>query len=74
MIVLPLAKRVALCVLMNLWASGRSSGFSSQTVSFLGLTSRVRISFSSVISVLPFFRRIAAQGLRIWYFQISLKC
>jgi hypothetical protein len=71
--VLPFASRVQLCVLMKRYGSGRSPGLSSHTVSPLGLTSRVRMSLSSVISVLPFLRRMAAQGLGIWYFQTSLK-
>ena len=62
--VLPLASRVQVCgAEVNWYSAGRSVlQLNSQTVSPLGLTSRVRLSFSSVISVLPFFSRRAAQG------------
>ena len=73
--VLPLVCRVQLCGAETNWYSaGRSVGhLNSHTVSPWGLTSRARESFSSVINVLPFFSRMAAQGDGISYFQISLK-
>src|SRR5208283_2608720 len=65
-IVLPLARRVQLCGAdVNRKASGSSLVLNSQTVSPLGLTSRVRLSCSSVISVLPFLSRRAAHGDRM---------
>ena len=62
--VLPLASRVQLCgAELNWYSAGKSVRQSnSQTVSPFRLTSRVRLSFSSVIRVLPFFNRMAAQG------------
>src|SRR5579863_9461947 len=74
MIVLPFASRVQLCVSIKRYGSGKSPGRTSQTVSPFGLTSRVSLSLSSVINVLPFFNRTAAQGEQMRYRQISLKC
>jgi hypothetical protein len=72
-IVSPFARRVADCEFSYRYFSGSSDGVISQTTFLSGVTSRVLTSCSSVINVLPFFRRIAAHGLGTSYSQISLK-
>ena len=66
-IVLPFASRVQVCgAEVNWYSAGRSVlQLNSHSVSLLLFTSRVSQSFSSVMSVLPFFNLIADQGFGV---------